>query len=246
MILFEGWALAASSPAPLRMIACVPQVSSQVVKAPVCAARTRHDSMTRIYHKPVDSCKKKGGPRNDRTVLSAKIPSLRSSLTSTASDSLPVMRRESGSEDFLPSPKRFSTLSEAEVVCPRPNASIGHRGRGDWQERDAGHAERYEEALRAYQQARSTAARDIVQALLKEQPGDHAAVLLLDRAKRHIGFDGHSVVGFSEAELAAWSGVTIMKDKWNIQDWRNSRLFFRGDEARRSTPIGSFTMIHID
>lgn len=69
----------------------------------------------------------------------------------------------------------------------------------------------YEDALRAYQEARFPEARDLLRALLAVNPGDVPTLKLLERTCQYIGPDG--VVRMTLNERASWTGVNRMTDK---------------------------------
>jgi hypothetical protein len=74
-------------------------------------------------------------------------------------------------------------------------------------------AELYERALEAYQASHFIAARDALEALLKEHPKDAAGKRLMERVQRYVVPGEDRIAGLSEEELAAWTGVTVMTDK---------------------------------
>merc|ERR1740121_670384 len=69
-------------------------------------------------------------------------------------------------------------------------------------------SELYEEALRAYQQAHFSTCQHIVEALLREEPENTAAHLLLQRCTTFL-----SEQPLTADQLDSWTGVRVMTDK---------------------------------
>jgi len=95
--------------------------------------------------------------------------------------------------------------------------TLSQKGRSEVRTRGASAEDRqfaadYEKALLHYQHADFVPARDMAKALLVRAPRDTASALLLERASRYIGPDG-AIVGLSEQELQAWTGLTVMTEK---------------------------------
>jgi len=116
------------------------------------------------------------------------------------------------------SPVEFANSSaESSVSVMPPAASMGSTGSArlwDMMSPEAlKHVELYERALKEYQQAHFVVARGLLLAYLDQLPEDRAATLLLERACRYISPESGGVVGLTAAELAAWTGVTVMNEK---------------------------------
>lgn len=71
----------------------------------------------------------------------------------------------------------------------------------------------YEEALRAYQEARFALAVQLAEGVVRDWPADQAAAKLLQNARGYVGEDGAEGVGLTPEELAAWTGVRVMAEK---------------------------------
>jgi len=73
-----------------------------------------------------------------------------------------------------------------------------------------GHAELYEAALTAFQEARFLEAHELAARSLADDPSDVAAERLLDRTRTYMQRDGAAIV-LTEAERAAWTGVFLVE-----------------------------------
>jgi class 3 adenylate cyclase len=73
---------------------------------------------------------------------------------------------------------------------------------------------RYEQALDAYQRGHFAQARDLAKKLLNDFPKDAPSEWLTERAGSYLGGpEGNQVVGLSTEELAAWTGVSVIREK---------------------------------
>jgi len=77
----------------------------------------------------------------------------------------------------------------------------------------AKHVELYEQALRKYQEAHLVEAQSLLKTFLEQLPEDRAANMLLERVSRYVSPDGDDIIGLTPAELAAWTGVTVINEK---------------------------------
>mmetsp|Transcript_59501 Transcript_59501/g.164510 ORF Transcript_59501/g.164510 Transcript_59501/m.164510 type:complete len:314 (-) Transcript_59501:112-1053(-) len=123
----------------------------------------------------------------------------------------PIRQRPS----FFRSSSMDSTSSAMTTATPPTTPPPGESGSGPFEDTISVEAyeqvELYERALREYRQAHFPAAKDLLQAFLEQWPGDRAAELLLERAQRYINPENGEVMGLTAEELAAWTGVTVMK-----------------------------------
>jgi len=106
-----------------------------------------------------------------------------------------------------------SMSTSTEDDRPKPDAAQDLHHMQTVTEERKRHVELYEKALWYYQKARFLKAKTALDSLLKEDPGNQSAILLLERASQYIGPDGTRVVGLSDEQLATWTGTRVMTEK---------------------------------
>lgn len=175
-------------------------------------------------------------PRKQKSrVLTAlkSLPSIFSRSSRSTRDlqhsrSRPHLSRDHISRDHISREDVDAAVDAAAAAIPQGSGGIrtserssGSGFRGERQmsgggglitERERANVQRYEEALRLYQRASFEEARRNLELILQEEPGNTAARRLYDRTSCYTG-NGDQSRRLSQAELAAWTGVTNMTEK---------------------------------
>jgi len=98
---------------------------------------------------------------------------------------------------------------DASGCCPPMCSSVTAAAAAPVAEELSAHARRYEEALEAFQGARFGEAKIAAAALAADKPGDMAAQRLLRLAEKY-----HEAPDLSQEQLARWTGISVMTEKY--------------------------------